>query len=84
VEDGLRIGVARHEDAECVSDALKEYGSEIEDDHGAFAVVIPTAVEGEMFTALLSALKACLDENEIPSVSVTLGEQSYVMEGTTG
>jgi hypothetical protein len=52
--------------------------------HGAFAVVVPTAAEGEMFTALLTALKACLDENEIPSVSVTLGEQSYVMEGTTG
>jgi hypothetical protein len=56
VGGGLRIGVARHEDAECVSVALKEYGSQVEDDHGAFAVVLSTEAEGEMFTALLNAL----------------------------
>jgi hypothetical protein len=32
---------------------------------------------------LLSALKACLDENGIASVKVTIDAQSYVMEGAS-
>jgi len=84
VANGLRIGVARLEDAECISDALGGSGSEVADDDGAFTVVIPRPAEREMVTALLSALKTCLDENAIASVRVTVDEQSYVMEGTAG
>ena len=81
VGEGLRVGTARPEDAECVSAALSEYGSEVEPGNGAWAVVIKAPAEAEMLTALLGALKACLDKNEIASVTVTIGEQSYVMEG---
>lgn len=42
--------------------------------------MIPAA-DGLMVGDLLSALKACLDENEIPSVRVMLDDRSYVMEG---
>jgi hypothetical protein len=83
VDRGLRIGIGRHKDAECVADALSQYGSKIEHEEDAWTVVIPAPPEGSMVNDLLSALKACLDENEIPSVKVAFDEQSYVMEGAT-
>jgi len=83
VDSGLRIGIGRHEDAQCVADALSQYGSRIEHEEEAWAVVIPPPPEGSMVNDLLTALKACLDENEIPSVRVAVDDQSYVMEGST-
>jgi hypothetical protein len=79
----LRIGTARQKDAECVADALHEYSPEVEHDEVDWAVVISAPSEGAMVTDLLSALKQCLDEQEIPSVKVTIAERSYVMEGMT-
>ena len=66
--------------AECIADALGQYGSKIDPAEDAWTVVISAPPEGPVVSDLLSALKACLDENEIPSVRVTLEDQSYVME----
>jgi hypothetical protein len=69
-------------DAECVCDALREYGSEVEQHEGGpWVVHVAELADGSDFTAVLAALKSCLDENEIASVKVTIDEQSYVMEG---
>jgi hypothetical protein len=64
-----------------VSAALSHYGSQVEPDDDAWAVLIPAPAEASMLAALLRALEDCLDENEIRSVKVTIDEQSYVMEG---
>ena len=77
----LRVATARQDDAECVSAALSNYESEVESEDGAWAVVIPAPAEASMLSALLRALEDCLDENQIPSVTVTIDEQTYVMEG---
>jgi hypothetical protein len=83
VGEDLRIGTKREEDAECVAEALGEYRPELEQGEGDWAVVIPAQSEGVLVTDLLTALEQCLTENEIRSVTVTIGEQSYVMEGMT-
>jgi hypothetical protein len=83
VEDNLRIATARREHAECQCDALRESGPvAVEEQEDAWAVVVST-LRGEMVTALLTALKQCLEEQEIRTVKVTLGEKSYVMEGSS-
>ena len=80
VDRGFRIGTGRPEDAECIAGALGEFGSKIEPAEDAWSVVISAPPEGPLVNDLLSALKACLDENDIPSVRVTLDDQAYVME----
>jgi hypothetical protein len=83
-EAQLRIGTARLEDAECVSRALSEYDAQVEAEDGSSEVVVVVAAPvGAMLGDLLTALKACPDENEIASVEVTVDAQSYVMVGTS-
>jgi hypothetical protein len=78
---GLRIHTSRQVEAECVCDALREYETEVEQEGGLWMVIISEPPAGPEFTLVLSALKTCLDENEIASVKVTIDGQSYVMEG---
>jgi hypothetical protein len=77
---GLRIATNRRRDAECIRDALCEYGSEVEPQSERRAVHIPRPSAPEL-TAVLAALKACLDEEGIWSVNGTIDGQAYLMEG---
>jgi hypothetical protein len=78
---GLRIHTSRQVEAECVSAALREYGSAVQQDGTVWVVIVSEPPRGSEFTLVLAALKTCLDENEIASVRVTMGDQSYAMEG---
>jgi hypothetical protein len=78
VEDVLRIEAAQRADAECIADALAEYNASVEPKG---AVVIVTGMSsGTLVTAVLDALKACLDANAIAPVKVSIDDQHYVME----
>jgi hypothetical protein len=79
VEDVLRIEAAQRADAECIADALAEYNASVEPNG---AVVIVTGMSsGTLVTAVLDALKACLDANAIVAAKVSIDDQHYVMEG---
>jgi hypothetical protein len=80
MRQGLRIATNRQRDAECIGDALREYGSEVEPDSERWVVQIPAPSAPEL-TAVLAALKACLDEEGIGSVNLTIDGQDYLMEG---
>jgi hypothetical protein len=82
MRQGLRIATNRRRDAECIRDALREYGSEVESESERWAVRVPTPSAPEL-SAVLAALKACLDEEGIGSVNVTIEGQAYLMEGMT-
>jgi hypothetical protein len=77
----LRIHTSRQVDAECVCDALREYGSQVEQEGRRWVVIVSEPPGGPEFTLVLAALKTCLDENEIASVKVMIDDRSYVMEG---
>jgi hypothetical protein len=78
VEDVLRIEAAQRTDAECIADVLAEYDASVEPNG---AVVIVTRMgSGTLLTAVLDALKACLDANAIAAVKVSIDDQHYVME----
>jgi hypothetical protein len=76
----VRITTDKRADAECISDALIDYRSEVEREgrRWAIQVLAPSAPE---LNAVLAALKKCLDENAIALVKVTIDGQPYVMEG---
>ena len=77
----LRIEAQRRRDAECIRDALEEHGAGLDCDDTV--VLVPDSGEGEMLTAILGALHACLDDHQIASVKVTVDEQTYVMQSST-
>jgi hypothetical protein len=81
MRQGVRITTDSRGDAKCISDALIDYGSEVEEEGKRWTVQLsgPTAPE---LTAVLAALKICLDENAIALVTVTVDGQAYAMEGT--
>jgi len=76
----VRITTDKQGDAECISEALIEYGSEVEreGEHWTVHVFAQTAPE---VTAVVAALKNCLDENAIALVKVSIDGQAYAMEG---
>jgi hypothetical protein len=79
MRQGLRIATNRRREAECIRDALRDYGSELEPNGKRWAVhLAPSPPE---LTSVLRALKDCLDEKGIGSVNVTLDGQAYLMEG---
>ena len=80
MRQGVRITTDRKRDATCISDALNEYGSELEGDGRSWTIHL-SASELEL-TAVLKALKDCLDENEIAMVKVMVADRAYAMEGT--
>jgi hypothetical protein len=78
---GLRIEAEKREDAECIADALSAYGCEVEHEDDVWIVTALAPPDGAAVTRLLAALKACLDDNQIPSIKMRLDARSYVMEG---
>jgi hypothetical protein len=74
-------------DAECISGALQSCDAEIEPEGRRWSVHLSLSVqlsgsEGDAaLPELLTALKQCLDENEIAAVKVELDGQAYAMEG---
>ena len=79
VRELLRIEAQQRRDAECIRDALEEHGADL--DRDARVVLVPDSGGGDVLTALLGALHACLEDHQIASVNVTVDEQTYVMQG---
>ena len=77
----VRITTDKRADAECISDALVEYGSELEKEGNRWTVRL-SAPDAPDLTAVLTVLSTCLDENAIALVKVTIDGQAYAMEGT--
>jgi hypothetical protein len=82
MRQGVQVTTTRKRDAECISDALGQYGGKVERDGRRWSVRL-TAPEGAVLPELLTALKQCLDENEIAAVKVELDGQAYAMEGVS-
>jgi hypothetical protein len=80
MRQGVRITTDKGTDAECISDALVDYGSEVERKGEGWAVQVLAPGPPEL-TAVLAALKTCLDDNAIALVKVTIDGQAYAMEG---
>jgi hypothetical protein len=80
MRQGVRITTTKKRDAECISDAMSGYGSEVERDGRRWAVHFSTSGASEL-PAVLSALKDCLDENAIATVKVRIDGRAYAMEG---
>ena len=76
----VRITTDKRADAECISDALIDYGGIVEKEGKRWAVQVSAPSASEL-TAVLAALKHCLDENTIALVRVTIDGQAYAMEG---
>jgi hypothetical protein len=76
----VRITTDKGVDAKCIADALVDYGSEVEKEGKRWAVQVSAPGAPEL-TAVLAALKNCLDENTIPLAKVTIDGQGYAMEG---
>jgi hypothetical protein len=81
MRQGVRIRTDRRRDADCIADALHEYGSEVERAGRRWAVHVSGAITPEELTAALASLKLCLDENAIAMVKVEIDGQAYAMEG---
>jgi hypothetical protein len=81
MRQGVRITTDTKRDAKCISDALLAYESKFERD-GEHWVVHFSATAPDL-PAVLTALKECLEENEIAMVKVLVDERAYAMEGTT-
>jgi hypothetical protein len=82
MRQGVQVTTTRKLDAECISDALGQYGGKVDRD-GRHWFVQLSASEGAALPELLTALKQCLDENAIAAVKVELDGQAYAMEGLT-
>ena len=78
---GVRVTTTRKLDAECISDALGQYGGKVERDGKRWYVQLSASEGAAAFPELLTALKQCLDENAIAAVKVELDGQAYAMEG---
>ena len=82
MRQGVQVTTTRKRDAECISGGLARYGGKVERDGRRWSVQL-SASEGAALPNLLTALKQCLDDNEIAAVKVELDGQAYAMEGLT-
>jgi hypothetical protein len=80
MRQGVRITTDKQSDARCISNALLAYGGEVAQDGRGWAVQLSAPGAPEL-TAVLAALKICLDENAIAVVKVEIDGQVYAMEG---
>ena len=80
MRQGVQVTTTRKQDAECISNALTQYGSTAARDGRRWSVQL-TASEGAVLPELFTALKQCLDQNAIAAVKVELDGQAYAMEG---
>jgi len=81
MQPGVRITTDNRGHAKCIAEALNEYGSEVESEGKRWGVHLSASTPPEL-TAVLAALKICLDENAIALVKITVDGQAYAMEGT--
>jgi hypothetical protein len=65
--------------AECVAEALADFGGELEEASGTWTVIVPQ--DDLAFDPFFDALEECLRGNGIHSVRLSVGDQKYVMEG---
>jgi hypothetical protein len=79
--DVLRIAAGERADALCIADALASHHAGLEFDDPAWVVVVQAVNSAVLLTEVLDAVSACLQEHTIASVTVTVDEQTYVMEG---
>jgi small ligand-binding sensory domain FIST len=80
VRQGVRVTTTRKRDAQCIAEALAQYGSTLAG-QGHRWVVELSEPEGADFPDVLTALKECLEENAIAAVKVELDGKAYTMEG---
>ena len=72
------IEVGSKAEAECVAEALENFGSALEQDRERWVVVV---AQWELdFASLFAALEGCLRDNAMPAVRVSVGDRNYVME----
>jgi hypothetical protein len=81
MRQGVRIRTDRRRDADCIAGALHEYGSEVKRAGRRWAIHVSVTSAPDELTAVLAALKICLDENAIAMVKVEIDGQAYAMEG---
>lgn len=79
--DALQIRATDRADATCIAEGLREFEARVEAAEGEWVVIVPAVVSHELTTAVLGALKTCLERFEIALVKVELGKRTYVMEG---
>jgi hypothetical protein len=75
----VRVTTKRRSEADCICEALHEYGSDVKRVGRQWAVDV--SVSAPELSAILAALKTCLDANGIASVKVTIDGRAYAMEG---
>jgi hypothetical protein len=71
MRQGVQVTTARKREAECIFGALRPYDAKIEREGRRWSVQL-SASEGAALPNLLTALRQCLDENEIAAVKVEL------------
>jgi hypothetical protein len=79
MRQAVRIEARTEADAVCIRDALTEYRPKVELEDAGWVVGIPEPLD---LSVVLEVLRSCLDDNGIAMVKVTLGDHSYLMEGS--
>ena len=82
MRQAVRITTKKRRDAKCIADALIAHGSKFEREERRWSVHLSSSSAPEL-TAVLTALKSCLDENAIAAVKVSIDGEAYAMEGMT-
>jgi hypothetical protein len=78
----VRVTTDKRREAKCIADALIAYESKVERDGRRWSVHLSASSAPEL-TAVLTALKDCLDENAMAVVKVMVDDRAYAMEGMT-
>ena len=76
----LRIEAQHSRDAECIRDALEDHGA-TSTRHGR-VVLLPHSGDGDVLMTVLTALHACLKDDEIAAVKVIVDEHTYLMRAS--
>jgi hypothetical protein len=79
--DVLRIATSDRADAICIAEALPSHDARVEFEDPCWVVVVPAVKSGVVLTGVIAAVSACLDELSVAAVTVTIDEQTYIMEG---
>jgi hypothetical protein len=74
----LIVHVRSKDDAECVANALAEWGTRVEGKGWRWDVYVES--RSLAIGEVLSALHRCLGDNDIPLVRVTIDGRTYAME----
>lgn len=75
----VRVSMHSRRDAECVAGALGDFQTRLEQEGELWIVDVVASIG--VRPRMMSALKACLDENDIDSATVTFDERSYLLAG---